>query len=179
MELIIFAVVIAAIWMGYKIGQKSGRAELIEDQAQHIRAALYNDSEFRRKTGIHGTYYLTGHEFNTQIDFVIVNSTELDSALQRDTVEDEFQSAEEVLHMQILDQEKPLKPSAELASIVGDKPIAKSEAIKLVWKYIEEHSLQDVEKRTQIACDECLRKITGQEKCSMFQRTKHINENLQ
>ena len=38
---------------------------------------------------------------------------------------------------------RPLTPSAELAAIVGDEPLTRTEIVKRVWTYIKAHRLQD------------------------------------
>ena len=38
---------------------------------------------------------------------------------------------------------RPLTPSAELAAIVGDEPLTRTEIVKQVWTYIKAHRLQD------------------------------------
>ena len=38
---------------------------------------------------------------------------------------------------------KPLKPSAELAAVVGASPLPRTEVIKKLWDYIKAHNLQD------------------------------------
>ncbi len=38
---------------------------------------------------------------------------------------------------------KALKPSAELAAIVGAAPLPRTEVIKKIWEYIKAHNLQN------------------------------------
>ncbi|NLJ62758.1 MAG: hypothetical protein GX332_05520, partial [Alcaligenaceae bacterium] len=37
---------------------------------------------------------------------------------------------------------KPMTPSAELAEIVGKKPLPRTEVTKKMWEYIKKHDLQ-------------------------------------
>ena len=38
---------------------------------------------------------------------------------------------------------KPLKPSAELAAVIGADPLPRTEVTKKIWEYIKKHDLQD------------------------------------
>lgn len=71
---------------------------------------------------------------------------------------------------------KPLKPSAELAAVVGSKPMPRTEVTKQVWAYIKKNGLQDG--RT-INADANLQKVFGGKKqVTMFDMTKHISKHL-
>ena len=71
---------------------------------------------------------------------------------------------------------KPLQPSAELAKVVGEKPIARTEVVKRVWAYIKKHGLQD---RRNINADEALRPVFGGKKTvTMFEMTSLVNKHL-
>ncbi|XP_022763480.1 uncharacterized protein LOC111309002 [Durio zibethinus] len=56
---------------------------------------------------------------------------------------------------------KPRRVSPEMQALVGVPEIARTEALKLIWAYIKEHSLQDPENKRIIICDEKLKKIFG------------------
>lgn len=74
---------------------------------------------------------------------------------------------------------KPVKPSCELAEIVGDKPIPRTEVTKKVWAYIKKHGLQDAKVRRNINGDEKLKAVFGGKKTvNMFEMTKLINKHL-
>ena len=45
---------------------------------------------------------------------------------------------------------KALTPSATLAAVVGEKPLARTEVIKKLWQYIKKHGLQDKKNRRAI-----------------------------
>ena len=74
---------------------------------------------------------------------------------------------------------KPMKPSAELAQVVGAQPQPRSEITKRVWDYIKKHKLQDAENKRQINADDKLRAVFGGKKSvSMFEMTKLVNGHL-
>jgi upstream activation factor subunit UAF30 len=73
---------------------------------------------------------------------------------------------------------KPLTPSSELAGVVGDKPLPRTEVVKKVWNYIKGNDLQDSGNRRMINADEKLRAVFGKNQVSMFEMTKIINNHL-
>ena len=71
---------------------------------------------------------------------------------------------------------KPMKPSADLAQVIGDKPIPRTEVTKKVWEYIKKNGLQDG--RT-INADANLKKVFGGKgQVTMFDMTKLVNKHL-
>lgn len=72
----------------------------------------------------------------------------------------------------------PVTPSADLAEIVGDKDLPRSEVVSKVWDYIKKHDLQDEKDRRQINADEKLEKIFGKKSVSMFEMNKHLSQHL-
>lgn len=74
---------------------------------------------------------------------------------------------------------KPMKPSAALAAIVGDKPLARTDITSKLWGYIKKHSLQDKTNRRMINADDKLRPIfKGKKQVSMFEMTKFVGKHL-
>jgi upstream activation factor subunit UAF30 len=70
-------------------------------------------------------------------------------------------------------------PSSDLASIVGDKPIPRSEVTKRVWDYIKANGLQDKTNKRMINADDKLRKIfNGKNQVSMFEMTALVSKHL-
>ncbi len=63
---------------------------------------------------------------------------------------------------------RPLTSSAELAAIVGDEPLARTEIVKRLWSYIREHDLQDPADKRVIVADEKLRTVFGQDRVNML-----------
>ena len=61
-----------------------------------------------------------------------------------------------------------LTPSAELATIVGDEPLARTEMVKRVWDYIRTNDLQDPADRREIVADAKLRSVFGQDRVNMM-----------
>ncbi|WP_416365616.1 SWIB/MDM2 domain-containing protein [Sphingomonas aerolata] len=72
----------------------------------------------------------------------------------------------------------PVTPSPELAEIVGDKDLPRSEVVSKVWEYIKKHDLQDAKDRRQINADATLEKVFGKESASMFEMNKHLSRHL-
>lgn len=70
-------------------------------------------------------------------------------------------------------------PSADLAAIVGSKPIPRSEVTKKVWDYIKANGLQDQQNKRMINADDKLRVIFGgKNQVSMFEMTALVNKHL-
>lgn len=72
----------------------------------------------------------------------------------------------------------PVTPSRELAEIVGDKDLPRSEVVSKVWAYIKKNDLQDAKDRRQINGDDKLSKIFGKKSVSMFEMNKHLSKHL-
>lgn len=73
---------------------------------------------------------------------------------------------------------KKLKPSKELAAIVGDEPLPRSEVVKRLWEYIKKNNLQDASNKRIINADAKLEKVLRTKSCDMFQMTKLVSANL-
>ncbi len=74
---------------------------------------------------------------------------------------------------------KPLQPSPELARIVGDNPLPRTEVTKRLWQYIKRNNLQDPVNKRMIRADENLRPLFGgRDSVSMFEMTKIVNQHL-
>ncbi|MEO7336246.1 MAG: SWIB/MDM2 domain-containing protein [Caldimonas sp.] len=73
---------------------------------------------------------------------------------------------------------KAMTPSPQLAAVIGDKPVPRTEVTKKVWEYIKKNSLQDSAKRTMINADAKLKEIFKKAQVSMFEMTKLINGHL-
>jgi len=72
-----------------------------------------------------------------------------------------------------------VQPSADLAPVVGSKPLPRSEVTKKVWDYIKAHGLQDQQNKRMINADDNLKKIFGGKKqVSMFEMTALVNKHL-
>ena len=74
---------------------------------------------------------------------------------------------------------REVQPSSELAAIVGDKPMPRTEITKRIWDYIKKNGLQDQQNKRMINADAKLRPIFGgKSKVSMFEMTKLVNKHL-
>ena len=74
---------------------------------------------------------------------------------------------------------KELKPSEQLAKVVGSKPLPRTEVVKKLWAYIKKNSLQDNKNRRMINADDKLGPVFGSKKqVSMFEMTKLVNKHL-
>jgi upstream activation factor subunit UAF30 len=73
----------------------------------------------------------------------------------------------------------PLTPSAQLAEIVGSKPLPRPQVAKKMWDYIHKHGLQDKVNRRMIHADDKLKPIFGgKSKVTMFELTKFASKHL-
>ena len=61
-----------------------------------------------------------------------------------------------------------LKPSAELAAVIGDDLISRPQAMKKIWDYIKSHDLQDPKDKRTIVADDKLRPVLGADSVNMF-----------
>ena len=74
---------------------------------------------------------------------------------------------------------KAMTPSAELAAVVGDKAMPRTEVTKKIWDYIKKNKLQDATNKRNINADDKLRAVFGGKKVvSMFEMTKLVNSHL-
>ena len=74
---------------------------------------------------------------------------------------------------------KALTPSGELAAVVGDKPLPRTEVVKKLWAYIKKHGLQDNKNRRNINADDKLKAVFGGKKTvSMFEMTSLVSKHL-
>jgi chromatin remodeling complex protein RSC6 len=74
---------------------------------------------------------------------------------------------------------KEMTPSADLAAIIGSKPVARTEAVKQIWDYIKTNNLQNPNNKRNILADTKLAKVFGKNEVTMFELTgllgKHLN----
>ncbi len=72
----------------------------------------------------------------------------------------------------------PMKPSADLAAIVGSNPLPRTEVTKKLWAYIKKNGLQDKKNKRMINADAKLKPIFKKDQVSMFDMTKLVNKQL-
>ena len=73
---------------------------------------------------------------------------------------------------------RPVKPSADLAAIVGSNPLPRSEVVSKVWDHIRKNNLQNPNNKREILADDKLKKVFGVDKCTMFEMNKHLSRHL-
>ncbi|MDQ2735765.1 MAG: SWIB/MDM2 domain-containing protein [Pseudomonadota bacterium] len=73
---------------------------------------------------------------------------------------------------------KELQPSPELAPIVGNEPLARTEVTKRLWDYIKSHNLQNPANKRNILCDEKLKAVMGKDEVTMFEMTGLVGKHL-
>jgi len=73
---------------------------------------------------------------------------------------------------------KAMQPSEELAQIVGNKPLPRTEVTKKIWAHIKRHKLQNPKNKREILADDKLQPIFGAKKLDMFQMTRAVNKHL-
>ena len=73
---------------------------------------------------------------------------------------------------------RPLTPSAELAAIVGDEPLARTEIVKRLWDYIRAHDCQDPADKREIVADDKLRAVFGQDRVNMMKMMGLLSPHL-
>ncbi len=73
---------------------------------------------------------------------------------------------------------KAMKPSSDLAKIVGAAALPRTEVVKKLWAYIKKHSLQDKVQRRNIHADDNLAPIFKKKVVTMFEMTKLVNKHL-
>jgi upstream activation factor subunit UAF30 len=74
--------------------------------------------------------------------------------------------------------QKPLRPSKELAAVVGSSPLPRGEVVSKVWEYIKKNNLQNPENRREILADAKLEPVFGKKKVTMFEMNKHLAQHL-
>lgn len=72
----------------------------------------------------------------------------------------------------------PLRPSPELAAVVGAEPIARTEAIKRLWDYIKSRNLQNPQNKRNVLCDDTLKAVMGKDEVTMFEMTGLVSRHL-
>lgn len=73
---------------------------------------------------------------------------------------------------------KALKPSPELAAVIGAEPQPRTEVTKRLWAYIKEHNLQNPANKRNILCDAKLKAVMGKDEVTMFEMTGLVGKHL-
>ena len=73
----------------------------------------------------------------------------------------------------------PVTPSPQLAPVVGEKPIPRTEVTKRLWAYIKKNGLQDQKNKRQINADATLKGVFGgKSTVNMFEMTRLVGKHL-
>lgn len=71
------------------------------------------------------------------------------------------------------------KPSKELADVIGDKNISRTEAIKKFWSYVKKEGLQDSRNSRYIKSNPKLKPLfDNRERVSIFDLAKILSKHL-
>ncbi len=71
-----------------------------------------------------------------------------------------------------------LAPSAELAAVIGNEPVARTEVIKKLWEYIRANKLQDETNKRNINADAKLLPVFGKPQVTMFEIAGLVGKHL-
>jgi upstream activation factor subunit UAF30 len=72
----------------------------------------------------------------------------------------------------------PLKPSKELAAVIGDGTVTRGAMVSKIWEYIKKHDLQNPTNKREIVADEKLKAVFGRDKVTMFEMNKYLSAHL-
>ena len=72
-----------------------------------------------------------------------------------------------------------LTPSAALAAVIGQEPVARTEVIKKLWDYIRTQGLQDATNKRAINADDKLLAVFGKPQVTMFELAGIVGKHLQ
>ena len=73
---------------------------------------------------------------------------------------------------------RPLTPSSELANVIGNKPVPRTQAVKKLWDYIRKHNLQNPKNKRNILADTKLKAIFGKNEVTMFELAGILGKHL-
>ncbi|PAT33259.1 DNA topoisomerase III [Vandammella animalimorsus] len=74
---------------------------------------------------------------------------------------------------------KPLQPNAQLAAVIGNTPLPRTEIVKKLWDYIKANNLQDATNKRNINADAKLRPLFGKDQITMFELAGLIGKNVE
>jgi upstream activation factor subunit UAF30 len=73
---------------------------------------------------------------------------------------------------------KPLTPSPQLAAVVGNSPMPRTEVVSKLWAYIKKNKLQDTVNKRMVNADAKLKEIFGKAQVSMFEMAGLIGKHV-
>ena len=74
--------------------------------------------------------------------------------------------------------QQPLKPSPELAAVIGSGTVTRGDMVSKIWAYIKKNDLQNPANKREIMADAKLKPIFGADKVTMFEMNKHLSKHL-
>ena len=74
--------------------------------------------------------------------------------------------------------QQKMRPSPELADVVGKEDLARGEAVSRIWEYIRNEKLQDPKDGRNILADDKLQKVFGKKQVTMFEMNKYLTAHL-
>ena len=69
-------------------------------------------------------------------------------------------------------------PSADLAAVIGDAPVARTEVVKKLWDYIKAQGLQDPKDKRTVRADAKLQPVFGKDSVTMFEIAGIVGQHL-
>ena len=69
-------------------------------------------------------------------------------------------------------------PSAHLAAVIGDAPVARTEVVKKLWDYIKAQGLQDPKDKRTVRADAKLQPVFGKDSVTMFEIAGIVGQHL-
>jgi DNA topoisomerase-3 len=69
-------------------------------------------------------------------------------------------------------------PSAQLAAVIGNTPVLRTEAVKKMWDYIKANGLQDAKDKRSINADAKLLPVFGKAQITMFELAGVLGKHL-
>ncbi|MDT7934241.1 MAG: SWIB/MDM2 domain-containing protein [Sphingomonadaceae bacterium] len=73
---------------------------------------------------------------------------------------------------------KGVTASPELAEIIGEGSMKRTEVVSRVWDYVRKHNLQNPDNRREIIADERLKKVFGRDRATMFEMNRLVFAHL-
>ena len=73
---------------------------------------------------------------------------------------------------------KALTPSPQLAAVVGNAPLPRTEVVSKLWAYIKKNKLQDAVNKRMVNADAKLKEIFGKPQVSMFEMAGLIGKHV-
>lgn len=70
---------------------------------------------------------------------------------------------------------KLVKPSPELAEVVGEGPMGRADVVSALWDYIKKNDLQDSQ---EIKADDKLKAVFGKDRFTMFEMNAILSDHL-